>query len=163
MVALAAFAAGFVAGNHGGPAGAAACRSHAGLPDRHCTPGALDRHVTQGNIDRTVCHPGYSGTVRPPTSYTNRLKVEGIREYGFSDRRLADYEEDHLVAISLGGSPTSPANLWPEPHSGRWSSYVKDKLEYYLYRRVCNGTYRLAQARRDLARDWVAAYKRLGL
>jgi len=161
MVALAAFAVGFVAGSHGGPAGAAACRSHAGLPDRHCTPGALDPRVTQRDIDRTVCHPGYSGTVRPPTSYTNRLKVEGIREYGFSDRRLSDYEEDHLVAISLGGSPTSPANLWPEPHSGRWNSSVKDKLEFYLYRRVCAGTYQLARARRDLSHDWVAAYRRL--
>jgi hypothetical protein len=161
FVALSALLVGFLAGTRDKPAGAAACRSHGGLPDRRCTPGAFDRHVTQRNIGRTICHPGYSQTVRPPTSYTNRLKVEGITEYGFRDRRLSDYEEDHLVAISLGGSPTSPGNLWPEPHAGRWNSYVKDRLEYYLYRRVCNGTYRLARAQSDLAHDWVSAYKRL--
>ena len=101
--------------------------------------------------------------MRPPTSYTNRLKAEGIRKYGFSDSNLSDYEEDHLIAISLGGSPASPANLWPEPRSGRWDSSAKDKLEYFLYRRVCGGTYRLARARRDLSHDWVAAYRRLRL
>jgi hypothetical protein len=160
-LALVAFTAGYVAGTHGQPAGASTCISRGGLPDRHCTPGALDRGVTQRNIKRTICNPGYSQTVRPPTSYTNRLKVAGIGEYGFRDTDLSDYEEDHLIAISLGGSPTSPKNLWPEPHAGRWGSPAKDKLEYLLYRRVCAGSYRLAGARRDLARNWIAAYRRL--
>jgi hypothetical protein len=161
MLAIVAFAVGYVAGAGDRPAGASACVSRGGLADRRCTPGAIDTRVTQHNIKRTICHPGYSQTVRPPTSYTNRLKVAGIGEYGFADTDLADYEEDHLVAISLGGSPTSPRNLWPEPHAGRWGSLTKDKLEWLLYRRVCAGTYRLAAARRDLSRNWIAAYKRL--
>ena len=160
-LAIVAFTAGYAAGAHDPPAGASTCISRGGLPDRHCTPGALDRRVTQRNMARTICHPGYSQTVRPPTSYTNRLKVEGIGEYGFADSNLSDYEEDHLIAISLGGSPTSPRNLWPEPHAGRWGSLTKDKLEWLLYRRVCAGTYRLGAARRDLSGNWVAAYKRL--
>jgi hypothetical protein len=131
------------------------------LPDRHCTPGVIDARVTQQNIARTICRPGYSKTVRPPTTYTNPLKVEGIRAYGFADRRPSDYEEDHLISISLGGSPTAPRNLWPEPHAGRWGAATKDKLEFQLYRRVCAGTYRLTAAQRDLSHDWVAAYKRL--
>ena len=28
---------------------------------------------------------------------------------------ISDYEEDHLIPLELGGSPTSPLNLWPEP------------------------------------------------
>jgi hypothetical protein len=159
--AIFAIGAGYITVSSDPPAGASSCVSRGGLPDRHCTPGALDRRVTQQNIELTICKPGYSQTVRPPTSYTNPLKVEGISAYGFADRRLSDYEEDHLVSISLGGSPTSPRNLWPEPNAGRWGSLTKDKLEFQLYRRVCAGTYRLAAARRDLARNWVVAYERL--
>jgi hypothetical protein len=159
--AILAIGAGYIAVSSDPRAGASSCVSRGGLPDRRCTPGVLDRRVTQQNIKRTICKPGYSRTVRPPTSYTNPLKVEGIRQYGFADRRLSEYEEDHLVSISLGGSPTSPRNLWPEPHAGRWGSLTKDKLEFQLYRRVCAGVYRLAAARRDLARNWVVAYERL--
>ena len=162
-LAIAAIVVGCVSPATDAPAGTTTCVSHGGLPDDRCTPGALDHRVTQRNIRRTICNPGYSRTVRPPTSYTNRLKIAGIREYGFADRKVSDYEEDHLVAISLGGSPTSPKNLWPEPHAGRWGSLRKDRLEFFLYRRVCAGTYALAAAQRDLSRDWVSAYERLHL
>lgn len=157
---ICAIGAGYVAFSSDPPAGASSCVSRGGLPDHRCTPGVLDRRVTQQNIKRTICKPGYSRTVRPPTSYTNPLKVQGIGEYGFADRRLSDYEEDHLISISLGGSPRSPRNLWPEPHAGKWGSLAKDKLEFQLYRRVCAGTYRLSAARQDLSHNWVAAYKR---
>lgn len=159
--AICAICAGYVAGTQESGAGASTCVSRGGLPDARCTPGAIDPRVTQRNTTRTICHPGYSRTVRPPTGYTNRLKVQGIAAYGFRDTRLSDYEEDHLVAISLGGSPTSAKNLWPEARAGKWGSLAKDRLEFLLYRRVCAGTYPLARAQRDLARNWVAAFKRL--
>ena len=52
--------------------------------------------------------------MRPPTSYTNKLKVQGIADYGFKDKTLGHYEEDHLIPLAVGGSPRSPKNLWPE-------------------------------------------------
>jgi regulator of protease activity HflC (stomatin/prohibitin superfamily) len=75
---------------------------------------------------------------------------------------LRDYEEDHLIAIGLGGSPTAPQNLWPEPHHviGGWGSYAKDSLEDTLHQLVCQGRVPLTQAQRDIASDWIAAYKR---
>jgi len=51
----------------------------------------------------------------PPENYTHELKIEQIREYGYSDINLRDYEEDHLIPLELGGNPTDPKNLWPEP------------------------------------------------
>src|SRR5256885_8433945 len=92
-LAIVAFAAGYVAAADHQRASASTCVSRGGFPDRHCTPGGFDRGVTQRNIKQTICHPGYSRTVRPPTSYTNRLKAEGIGEYGFADTNLSDYEE----------------------------------------------------------------------
>lgn len=131
-------------------------------PNARLTPGASDPAVVQANIRQTICVPGYSKSVRPPEKYTERLKRLGIRRYGYSDSRLRDYEEDHLISIELGGSPTAPQNLWPEPHHviGGWGSYAKDRLENRLHALICRGRVPLAQAQRDIASDWIAAYKR---
>lgn len=131
-------------------------------PNPRLTPGALNPAVSQDNIHRTLCVRGYSRSIRPPERYTERLKRLGIRQYGYSDRRLRDYEEDHLVSLELGGSPTSPRNLWPEPHHviGGWGSYAKDRLENRLHTLVCRGRLPLVQAQREIASDWIAAYRR---
>lgn len=132
------------------------------LPSSRITPGALNPAVDQANIDETICVHGYSRSIRPPEKYTERLKRLGIRQYGYSDWRLRDYEEDHLISLALGGSPTNPHNLWPEPHHviGGWGSYTKDRLEDRLHSLVCHGRVPLAQAQRDIATDWIAAFKR---
>jgi len=132
------------------------------LPDPELTPGALNPAVTQGDIYSTICMRGWTRSVRPPERYTERLKREQIREYGYSDHWLSDYEEDHLVPLELGGSPTSPRNLWPEPHhvAGGWGSYRKDRLENRLNHLVCARRITLAAARRAIARNWIAAYRR---
>ena len=131
-------------------------------PSPRLTPGALNPAVEQANISETICVPGYSRSIRPPEEYTERLKRLGLRRYGYSDLRLRDYEEDHLVSLELGGSPTNPRNLWPEPHHviGGWGSYTKDRLENRLHTLVCRGRVPLAQAQRAIASDWIEAYKR---
>jgi hypothetical protein len=131
------------------------------LPNARITPGALNPAVYQATIRETICVRGYSKTLRPPEEYTERLKRLGIRRYGYSDHRLRDYEEDHLVSLELGGSPTNPRNLWPQPHHviGGWGSYAKDRLEDRLHTLVCRSRLPLQQAQRAIATDWIAAYK----
>lgn len=141
---------------------ASKCVSQAGLPDLKCTPGALNDNVKQSNIKQTICVPNWTDTVRPPTSYTNKLKVKGIADYGYADRTLGHDEEDHLIPLAVGGSPRSPKNLWPEPYMGKFGARVKDKLERFLHNRVCDGTMRLSKARKAF-RDWTAAFRRFGL
>lgn len=132
------------------------------LPNRRLTPGALNPAVTQDNIRETICKRGYAKSIRPPEDYTERLKHRGVHQYRYSDFRLRDYEEDHLVSLELGGSPTSPRNLWPEPHHviGGWGSFTKDRLEDKLHTLVCRGRVPLVQAQHDIASNWIAAYKR---
>src|SRR5207249_230016 len=65
---------------------ASKCVSHGGLPDLRCTPGALNRNVKQRNIKKTICVPNWTDTVRPPTSYTNKLKIQGFEDYSFGDK-----------------------------------------------------------------------------
>jgi hypothetical protein len=138
------------------------CHSRAGLPDLRCTPGALNPDVNKRNLALTICVPNWTDTIRPPTSYTDNLKAQGIEDYGYEDKRLSSYEEDHLIPLSVGGSPRSPENLWPEPYSGAFGARTKDKLERFLHKRVCDGLIRLSKAQKAF-RDWKRALKRFGI
>lgn len=131
-------------------------------PNPRLTPGATDARVTQANIHETICVRGYTKTVRPPQRFTHDLKARQIRQYGDEDRRLRDYEEDHLIALEIGGSPDSVKNLWPQPRHviGNWGSVAKDKLENRLHALVCRRKISLTQAQREMAHNWIAAYKR---
>ena len=132
----------------------------ADLPDPRITPGAIDPSVTQANLQSTVCVKGYTKTVRPPSYFTNRLKKDQLREYGYADMDPRHYEEDHLIALSIGGAPEDPKNLWPQPRNSEWNAEKKDELEFKLYKLVCNGRVSLEEAQREMAKDWIGAYKK---
>lgn len=131
------------------------------LPNPATQPGVTNPDVTQDNIQTTICVSGYTATIRPPVSYTNNLKMKQIPQYGYTDTNLADYEEDHLIALEDGGHPTDPKNLWPQPRSTQpWNASFKDTVENVLHGMVCAGQLSLATAQHALATDWVAAYQR---
>ncbi|MDF3300216.1 hypothetical protein [Streptomyces tropicalis] len=162
--ALALAAAGIVVGAAPGPAVAAGCsQAYLPLPDSSCTPGAYNPDVTQSTIGSTICVSGWTSTVRPPTSYTNPLKAQGIIDYGYADTSMSDYEEDHLVPLELGGAPRDPQNLWPEPHYGTKTSSTKDGVETKLKNAVCKGTITLASARNAIRTDWTTALQVTGI
>jgi hypothetical protein len=108
------------------------------------TPGVLNPAVTQATIRSTICTPGWTRTVRPPVSYTNALKV---RQLARDDRHgaLSAFQEDHLISLELGGSPTDPRNLWPEPYP---RAAEVDRIENELNHDVCTGALTLAEAQR---------------
>jgi hypothetical protein len=106
------------------------------------TPGVVNPDVTQANITATICRRGWTRTIRPPVEYTNVLKVRQMRAYGESGSP-SDYQEDHLVSLELGGHPTDPRNLWPEPYPR--ASEV-DRIENELNAKVCDGSLSLLEA-----------------
>ena len=132
-------------------------------PDPVRTPGATYPGITQENIRETICNPRWSTkSIRPDESYTHRLKIQQIREYGYSDTRLRDYEEDHFIPLNLGGNPTDPRNLWPEPYAASIPDggvNAKDQVENYLHAEVCSGGLTLEQAQREIAEDWYRVYQ----
>src|SRR5712692_980840 len=125
-----------------------------GLPDPKLTPGVTNPKVTPQNIDTTVCVSGYTKTIRPPASYTDQLKRKQIKQYGYSDRNPSHYEEDHLIALEIGGNPTDPKNMWPEPRKGAFGADKKDKLENELHKMVCAKQITLHEAQHEIATDW---------
>ena len=108
------------------------------------TPGVVNPDVTQANIASTVCRHGWTRTIRPPTDYTNALKVKQMREYGVGGSP-SQYQEDHLISLELGGHPTDARNLWPEPYP---RASEMDTIENELNAKVCSGDLSLDEAQR---------------
>jgi hypothetical protein len=104
-------------------------------------PGVLNADVTQATIGSTICVHGWTATVRPPVAYTNDLKAKQMREYGDTGG-ASDFQEDHLISLELGGDPTDPRNLWPEPYP---RAADVDQIENQLNAEVCSGKLTLAE------------------
>jgi hypothetical protein len=122
------------------------------IPDPTLTPGA-SRAVQISEVC-SMAHEEVIADVSPS------LKTQVLREYGIANALPREYEIDYLIAPGLGGTEDI-RNLWPEPYNTRpWNAHVKDSLEERLHHLVCAGELDLATAQRDIATDWIAAYKK---
>jgi hypothetical protein len=133
-------------------------RDRGQLPDPRCTPGSIDPHVTQADIRSTICKKGWTSTVRPPESQTERFKYH-VAYPAYRTPHSQRTELDHLVPLELGGS-NDATNLWPERPP---TPNPKDKVENALNAAVCQGRVSLTAAQNAIAADWLTAEKNLGL
>ncbi|ADV83758.1 hypothetical protein AciPR4_2998 [Terriglobus saanensis SP1PR4] len=123
------------------------------IPNRLLTPGAI-RPVTLSEICSST-DEDLDPTV--PASTQNAV----LEEYGVPRGRAGkNYQIDYLVNPQLGGT-NDIKNLWPEPeHEGVWNARAKDELEKHLHQMVCDRTVDLTVAQREIATDWIAAYRK---
>ena len=134
------------------------------FPDGARHPGALNREVTQANIHSTICSTAWVANVTPTAAFLDRLEREQLTDEG-KQGSAADYEEDHLIPIELGGAPRDAKNLWPQPYETQGARFApagagaesKDKIERKLHDAVCNGALTLKLARQTIAANWQLA------
>ncbi len=135
------------------PTAVVAAFGHDILPDRSLTPGATRRVTTIGEVC-SMAHEEVVGEV------STSLRQEVLQNYGIVNAQASEYEIDYLIPPGLGGVEAI-SNLWPEPYtSPTWNAHVKDDLEERLHEMVCDGELELSAAQRDIATDWIAAYKK---
>src|SRR4051812_26302722 len=91
---------------------------------------------------------------------TEALKYEMLAAYRVPANKVSDYELDHLVPESAGGS-SSTYNLWPEPNddAGHYprSEYVandKDEIEHRAWDAVCDHQVQLSHIQHAMATSW---------
>jgi hypothetical protein len=121
------------------------------LPIRSVTPGA-----TQPVALDDLC----AGRAPARREIPPAVRLAILRDYHMEDAPPEDYELDYLITPELGGT-ADRRNLWPERYGSRvWNARVKDDLEQLLPQLVCRGTLDLTVAQRDIATDWIAAYKK---
>ena len=131
------------------------------LPDPLHTSGAVDPAVTQNNIQQTICVPGYTKTVRPPASYTNRIKRELLDSYYKDQGDMHSVELDHLIPLTVGGHPTDLKNLWPQSYGSEHDASFKDRCEVAARTAICQGRVALVEAQKGFATNWIEWCKQL--
>jgi Putative zinc-finger len=119
-----------------------------------------DASLTPGSVQRTTAADLCGSGPRPDRTIAPAVRQAVLRAYGMEHVPPGDYELDHLITPELGGA-SDRENLWPERYGSRtWNARVKDDLERLLARMVCEGRLELSVAQRDIAADWIAAYKK---
>jgi anti-sigma factor RsiW len=120
------------------------------LPMASITPGA-----TWEVSAEDLC----AGT-RHTRAITPAMRAQVLSAYRMERVPADQYELDYLITPELGGA-TDARNLWPQGYSSSvWNARVKDELESLLPRLVCRGAIDLENAQREMAVDWIAAYKK---
>jgi hypothetical protein len=123
------------------------------LPNRALTPG-----MTHSVSLQDIC-AAEDEDLDPAVPYSRQEAV--FREYGISiDRSAKDFQVDYLISPQLGGTD-DVRNLWPQSYGEtRWNARAKDALERHLSRMVCEKKIDLAEAQREIATNWIAAYQK---
>lgn len=123
--------------------------------DPNPTTGVANPNVTDANVGQTICVSGWTKTVRPPASYTNKLK----RQFLPSGTNLHLFEEDHVWPIEDGGDPRNPENLRPQYWWGPDGAHTKDaEVENVVHRAICvTHTMTLEQGHAAIS-AWIAAH-----
>ena len=121
------------------------------VPRSDLTPGAVRSREASDICNAEL---GSNAQVLPA------VQRQVFTEYGMPEAETRSYEVDYLITPALGGSDDI-SNLWPQPYAGSpWNAYVKDALEDHLRGMVCSGQLDLATAQREIAVNWIAAYKK---
>jgi hypothetical protein len=121
------------------------------VPDPRLTPGA-----TVLLSPREVCSASSAKNKAVPVALRNRV----FAAYGISHAEPRAYEVDYLITPALGGADDIH-NLWPQSFSDTvWNARVKDDLEDHLRALVCAGNLDLGTAQKEIAENWIGAYKK---
>jgi hypothetical protein len=121
------------------------------IPDSRLTPGA----TLLANRPAVCAQENIKNKVVPVA-----LQRQVFEQYGIAGADPHAYEVDYLVTPALGGADDIH-NLWPHSYSHTvWNARVKDALEDRLREMVCDGSIDLAEAQREIATNWIAAYKK---
>ena len=147
MLLTAAWLAGPAASS--GPSPHLALGGDTALPHSSLTPGAVAALTTA-----ELC-----AGARPSRLVSLATRDRVLASYRMQHVAADSYELDALITPELGGT-TDAENLWPQLYASPvWNARVKDELERLLPEMVCRGQVDLARAQREIASDWVAAYK----
>jgi len=128
------------------------------VPDPARAAGALNSKVKQSNIGKTICAAAWVKRTMPSAKTLDATKRKQLKAWGYPDQDPAKYEADHVIPVSVGGHPTKASNLWPQPYALDWNAGVKNKLEDYVHREVCEGRMSLTDGQGVFRKNWVEVF-----
>jgi len=118
-------------------------------PDPRCSPGQINP-AAAAHPRSTICDPAWLARLPKPAARV----IAGLAvRYGAT---AFAYVPAYVIPPQDGGSPTSPANQWPEPLNGWGGFHTRDPVTDELNDRICSGTETVAAAARLLEGDWLS-------
>lgn len=123
------------------------------MPNPRLTPGAVKQ------VAYTEICPAQDDDKDPAVPAEIQQAV--FKEYGVrQSAHKQKFQLDYLINPQLGGTGEM-RNLWPQPYGSTvWNADAKDALEDRLHAMVCQREIDLPDAQRELATDWIGAYKK---
>ena len=118
-------------------------------PDPRCSPGAIIP-TAAAHPHATLCHPAWLARLPKPAPNIND---QLIFRYGANP---SAYVPAYVVPPQDGGSPTNPANQWPEPLNGWGGFHTRESVVDRLHDQICSGKETVAAAARLLEGDWLS-------
>jgi hypothetical protein len=109
--------------------------------------GAINPDVTQKNIKTTICKVGWTKTVRPPESYTYKIKRQMMKDQHWKGKAILD----HYIPLQGGGAPRDPKNFILQTPK---DSYIKDHVEDKMHDDICSGHLTLKKAQQIMGAGW---------
>ena len=113
--------------------------------DPTLTPGALNPDVTAGDDRLHDLRGGLDEDGAPAVELHARTRAAAAASSTAQSGPTSNFQEDHFISLELGGAPTDPRNLWPEPQPR--ASEV-DRIENQLNDLVCSGKITLAEGQK---------------
>ena len=108
------------------------------FPDPKGTPGSLCTD-DDDNFDGYRYHEQIAHCKR---NVPKSVKLKIAKKYGIKEEDFSDYEFDHLIPLSVGGSDDI-TNIWPQPLD---EAKEKDKVEQSAYLQLSKGDITQKQA-----------------
>lgn len=120
-------------------------------------PGVRNPDMTE----QLLCSASFrTGSIRPPSSYTGKLKRQQLKDHPEIQCPGDAMEEDHVWPIEAGGDPTNPRNLSPECAEPRPGFHEKDKVENYWHAQICQGLIKIDDVGPQIP-HWREVYEKL--
>lgn len=116
-------------------------------PNPKLTPG-----TTLNVTSHDVCVPGYSSGANGVRNVPDSEKNAVYAAYGIKTHQAGEYEVDHFIPLTLGGS-NDIRNLWPQPASPKPGFHEKDRVEFWLHIQVCSNGMELSTAQ-QMVKKW---------
>jgi hypothetical protein len=108
------------------------------LPNYKLTPGLADPRLTES----VICASSFrTGNYR---NVSDSEKTQVYALYGIKSHKQGQFEIDHLIAITDGGS-SDIKNLWPQPAIPKPGFHEKDVFEVWVHNQICSAKMTLKQ------------------
>ncbi len=114
----------------------------------------------QDNLPQTLCVGGQVSSAHSSYFWGKPGKLQ-LCKFSYMETSSKNYEEIRLAPPSVGGNPSDPRNLWPQPQISAWDAAQKERRKFVTSRMVCTQEITLAEIQQAISANLIEVWKKL--